>query len=320
MNGKHIILAGGSGFIGSALTQRLLAVGARVTVLTRSDRMTPESGVRSVVWDGRSRGPWADVLEGADALINFSGKNVNCRLTTRNKRELLTSRLEALKVLGEAVGRCSQPPGLFVHCSAVGFYGDSDRACNENAPPGSGMLADITKTCEAAFYGMAFADTRKVVLRLGVVLGREGGALPVLAGLTRCFLGGAAGNGRQAVSWIHVQDLNRMILEVIGNAKLDGVFNAVSPQSVTNAELMRTLRRVLNRPWSPPVPAWLLRVMGFVIGINAELILTGQRCLPTRLQQTGFEFEHKDLESALQGLLGSAVRRDSKNSGQGLRK
>jgi hypothetical protein len=170
--------------------------------------------------------------------------------------------------------------------------------------PGSGMLSDITKTCEAAFNGMAFADTRKVVLRLGVVLGREGGALPVLAGLTRCFLGGAAGNGRQAVSWIHVQDLNRMILEVIGNAKLDGVFNAVSPQPVTNAELMRTLRRVLNRPWSPPVPAWLLRVMGFVIGINAELILTGQRGLPTRLHQAGFEFEHKDLESALQDLLG----------------
>ncbi|MEI6168865.1 MAG: TIGR01777 family oxidoreductase [bacterium] len=304
MNGKHIILAGGSGFIGSALTQRLLSGGARVTVLTRSDRIAPQAGVRYVVWDGRSRGPWTEVLEGADALVNFSGRNVNCRLTPRNKRELLTSRLEALKVLGEAVSRCRHEPGVFVHCSAVGFYGDTGRSCNEEAPAGSGMLADITKTCEAAINGMAFTDTRKVVLRLGVVFGREGGALPVLARLTRCFLGGAAGNGRQGVSWIHLQDLNRVFCEVLENAKLNGVFNAVTPQPITNAELMQTLRRVLNRPWSPPVPAWLLRTLSLVVGINPELILTGKRCLPTRLQQAGFEFEYQDLESALQNLLG----------------
>ena len=307
MSGHHIVLAGGSGFLGSALTQRLLARGDRVTVLTRSIRVAPQPGVRVVAWDGRSLGPWTKALEGADALVNLSGKNVNCRLTARNRRELLVSRLEAVQVLGEAVGRCRHKPGVFVHCSAVGFYGDTDRPCHEAAPAGTGLLADITKTCEAGFNGVSCSGTRKVMLRLGVVLGKEGGALPVLARLTRCFLGGAAGNGRQAVSWIHAQDLNRIFLEVLENAKLDGTFNAVAPHSVTHAELMRTLRRVLHRPWSPPVPGWVLRAMGFVVGINSELILTGQRGVPARLQQAGFEFDYKDLESALQNLLGTGT-------------
>ena len=302
MNGKHIVLAGGSGFLGSELTQALVSRGARTTVLTRAEKTTPESRVRYVVWDGRSLGKWTEALEGADAVINFSGKNVNCRLTERNRRVLASSRLEAVKILSEAVCLCRNKPGVFVHCSAVGFYGDTDRICDERSVAGTGMLAEITNTCEAAFNGYEFNDTRKVVLRLGVVLGNAGGALPVLVRLTRCFLGGSVGNGRQGVSWIHVQDLNRIFLEALGNPSLAGVYNAVAPQSVTNAELMRTLRSVLGRPWSPPAPAVLLRAMAYVIGINSELILSGQRCLPTRLQQAGFHFEYKDLAHALQNL------------------
>lgn len=272
-------------------------------MLTRSAGQTPPSGVRYVAWDGWSPGKWAEVLEGADALINFSGKNVNCRLTERNRGELLRSRRDAVKALGEAIGGCSKPPDVFVHCSAVGFYGNVDGICDENSAVGAGMLAGICKATESAFNGFEWRATRKVVLRLGMVLGPTGGALPVLTKLGRWFLGGSAGSGRQGVSWIHLQDLNRVFLEVLGNSNLAGVFNAVAPHPVSNADLMRTLRRILGRPWCPPSPAIMLRALGRVVGINSELILTGQRCLPARLEQAGFRFEYGDLEQALINLI-----------------
>lgn len=303
MNGRHIVLAGGSGFLGRSLTQTLLQGGARVTVLSRSTGVKSRHNVTTVSWDGCSLGSWAEVLEGADAVVNFAGKNVNCRLTEQNEFELLASRLNAVNVLGEAINRCRQTPGVLIHCSAVGFYGDTARSCDEQATSGTGRLADITRVCEAAFHDAPMPGVRKVVLRLGVVLGREGGALPVLARLTRCFLGGAVGNGRQQVSWIHERDLNRIILEALENPGFEGVFNAVAPLSVTNAELMKTLRRIMRRPWCPPVPAVVMRVMGYVLGLNSELVMTGQPCVPARLQQKGFQFDFEELEPALSDLI-----------------
>ena len=246
-----------------------------------------------------------DAIDGADAIVNFTGKNVKCRLTERNRRELAASRRDAVIVLAGAVNRCRSRPGVFVQCSAVGVYGDTASCCDEQTQDGDGILAEVVKTCEAAFRGTDLKDTRKVVLRLGVVLGREGGALPLLARLTRCFMGGAAGSGKQYLSWIHTQDLNRIIVHTLANPNIEGTFNAVSPMPVTNAEFMRTLRRVLGKPWSPPVPGVLLRASAFALGFNSELILTGQRCAPRRLQEAGFRFEFGDLEQALRDLLGA---------------
>jgi uncharacterized protein len=279
--------------------------GCRITVLTRSQPMTADKDVRFVPWDGRSVGSWTDAIDGADAIVNFTGKNVNCRLTERNQRELAASRRDAVIVLGDAVNLCRRRPGVFVQCSAVGVYGDTASCCDEQTKDGDGVLAEVAKTCEAAFRGCDLKDTRKVVLRLGVVLGREGGALPLLARLTRCFMGGAAGSGKQYLSWIHAQDLNRIIVHTLGNPNIEGTFNAVSPMPVTNAEFMRTLRRVLGKPWSPPVPGVLLRAIAFAVGFNSKLILTGQRSVPCRLQEAGFRFEFGDLEQALRDLLGS---------------
>jgi uncharacterized protein (TIGR01777 family) len=218
---------------------------------------------------------------------------------------LAASRRDAVVVLADAVNRCRRRPGVFVQCSAVGVYGDTESCCDEQTQDGDGILAEVVKTCEAAFRGTDLKDTRKVVLRLGVVLGRDGGALPLLARLTRCFMGGAAGSGEQYLSWIHAEDLNRIVVHTLGNPNIEGTFNAVSPMPVTNASFMRTLRRVLGKPWCPPVPGVLLRAAAFTLGFNSELILTGQRCVPSRLQEAGFRFEFGDLGQALRDLLGS---------------
>lgn len=273
--------------------------------MTRSQPRTAGKDVRFVPWDGRSAGAWTDAIDGADAIVNFTGKNVNCRLTERNRRELADSRHDAVVALASAMNLCRRRPGVFVQCSAVGVYGDTASCCDEQTKAGDGILAGVAKACEAAFLGCDLKDTRKVLLRLGVVLGRDGGALPLLARLTRCFMGGSAGSGKQYVSWIHAQDLNRSIVHTLGNPDIEGTFNVVSPMAVTNAELMRMLRTVLGKPWSPSVPGVLLRAIAFVVGFNSELVLTGQRCVPRRLQETGFCFEFGDLEHALRDLLAS---------------
>lgn len=305
MNGQHIVLAGGSGFLGRSLRSALKGRGCQITVLTRSRSMTADKDVRFVPWDGRLEGSWMDAIDGADAIVNFAGKNANCRLTERNRRELAASRRNAVIVMAAALNRCRRKPGVFVQCSAVGVYGDTESCCDERTKDGDGILAEVAKTCEAAFRNSDLKDTRKVVLRLGVVLGRDGGALPPLARLTQCFMGGAAGSGKQYLSWIHAQDLNRIIVHTIGSTNIEGTFNAVSPMPVTNAEFMRTLRQVLRKPWCPPVPAVLLRAVAFAAGFNSALVLTGQRCAPCRLQEAGFRFEFGDLEQALRDLLGS---------------
>ncbi len=306
MNGQHIVLAGGSGFLGRSLINALRGRGCRITVLTRSKSRMADRDVRFVPWDGRSAGPWTDAIDGADAIINFTGQNVNCRLTQPNLRELAASRRDAVIALAAAVNLCRKRPGVFVQCSAVGVYGDTASCCDEQTPEGDGIGAQIAKTCEAAFRGSDLKGTRNVLLRLGVVLGRDGGALPLLARLTRCFMGGAAGSGQQYLSWIHAQDLNRILVHTLGHTNIEGTFNAVSPLPVTNAEFMRTLRGILSRPWCPPVPGVLLRAASFALGFNSELLLTGQRCVPRRFQEAGFHFEFSDLPCALRDLLGEA--------------
>jgi len=267
--------------------------------------VSADKDIRFVQWDGRSTGEWTEAIDGADAIINFTGKNVNCRLTERNLRELTSSRRDAVIVLTDAVKRCRKRPGVFVQISAVGVYGDTQACCDERTNEGAGILADVVRNCESAFWISDLKDTRRVVLRLGVVLGTEGGALPLLSRLARFFLGGAAGSGRQYLSWIHVDDLNRIIAHILGNPGTEGTYNAVSPMPVTNSEFMRTLRRVFGKPWSPPVPAFMMRAVAFAAGLNSELILTGQRCVPCRLQEAGFQFKFVDLEQALRNLLGS---------------
>ena len=281
MASKRIVLAGGSGFVGQALAGRLLADGYEVIVLSRGGPQGRSGQALGTVvaWDGSTVGEWASLMEDALAVVNLTGKNINCRLTQSNRRDIIRSRVASVQAVGEAIRRCRRPPRVFIQTAAIGIYGDSgDQVCDESTPPGMGFLGETCRQWETAFEESPTPGVRRVVLRLGVVLGREGGAFPPLAALTRWFLGGAAGRGRQYVSWLHLADAVRIYRDAIDREDFQGIYVAVSPQPATNAQFMHELRAVLHRPWSPPVPAVAVRLGGRMAGINADLALVGQHC------------------------------------------
>lgn len=299
---KRVILAGGSGFVGQALAPVLLANGYDVVVLSRGAAHR-EGGVDYLQWDGKTLGAWASAIDGAEAIVNLTGKNINCRHNAENRREIIRSRVDPVRILGEAIAHCSKPPKVFVQTSGIGYYGDTgDRVVDEEAPRGNDFSAEVCRQWEGAFEERSLPATRKVVLRLGVVLGRTGGALPMLEKLTQFFLGGFVGSGHQFISWIHVADIVRMFMAAIEQEEMSGVFIATAPVPVTNSELMRELRRALHRPWSPPVPAPLARAGAWVMGTEGDLALLSYRCAPRRFLEHSFHFQFPNLRDAFANL------------------
>ncbi len=272
-----------------------------------SRRPAPAEGpIRTLEWDGRTVGPWAAELEGARAVVNLAGRSVACLYTAENRREIVASRVDSARAVESAIARCACPPPVWVQASSLAIYGNpGDRECGETAPHGSGFSAEVCEAWEKALFETIRVDgPRKIALRIGFVLGRDGGALEPLAKLARWYLGGAAGTGRQYISWIHVEDFCRIVQWVIDRAEANGIYNVTAPNPVTNAEFMREVRHVLGRPWSPPAPAWAVKLGArFVMKADPSLALTGRRCLPARLQEEGFAFLHADLPATLRELL-----------------
>ena len=302
MTSRRVVLAGGSGFLGQCLARELLAAGAEVDVLTRA----PAANIlgRAVAWDGSTVGDWTRVLEGAAAVVNFTGKSVNCRYTPSNRREILESRLRSVEALARACSACTVPPPVWAQAASLAIYGNPGAAvCDETAPHGSGFSVEVCEHWEAAFNNCDVPSTRKVLLRIGFVLGNGGGALEPLARLARFGLGGPAGSGDQYISWLHVADLNRMILWAIDSLDVAGTYNATGPAPVTNASFMGTLRKAVGRPWSPPVPAWMVKVGAWAMRTEPELVLSGRRCIPQRATAQGFKFTYPALDAALGDIL-----------------
>jgi uncharacterized protein len=301
----RVVLAGGSGFLGRSLAEEFAREGYEVVVLTRRPSKFSRARVREVEWDGRNVcASWARELEGAATVVNLTGRGVDCRHTPANRREILESRVRSVEAVGRAVRACGEPPRVFIQAGSLAVYGDAGtRVCDEQAPAGKGFPVDVCLQWERAFDSLELPRTRKILLRIGFVLGRDGGALPKLARLARFYLGGGAGDGHQYISWLHARDFRRLVLWCVGRPDASGVFNATGPCPVTNAEFMCELRCALRRPWSPNTPAWLVRLGALVLRTEAELALTGRRSIPDRLVEMGFKFVYTNLESALADLL-----------------
>jgi uncharacterized protein len=292
-----IVIAGGSGFIGQICRRLFSEAGYSVIVLTRKQPVE----VSEVYWDAKSLGDWVSKLDGAIAVVNLCGKTIATKFTESTKAEILTSRTATTKLIGDAIEICEVKP-LWLNASAIGFYGDrGDEVLSETSSSGQGFLGETCLAWEDAILKHN-VDCPKAVVRIGVVLGAGEGALKPLVTLTKLFLGGAAGNGKQSFSWIHAVDLVRMMVWIVNERKV-GIYNGTAPSPVTNAEFMACLRGVLHRPWSPPAPAIVLQVIGNLFGPDASLLLSSQRVLPTRALSEGFQFEYSELEPALKSLL-----------------
>jgi hypothetical protein len=303
LRGDYVILAGGAGFLGQSLAKFFLDEGYQPIVLTRSPKTYQGAG-RALAWDGKRQGGWASALDGAAAVINLAGKSVDCRHTPENQREIIASRVDSVHAVGQAMQQCETPPAVWIQAGSLAIYGDAhERLCDEHAPHGEGFSVGVCEQWEKAFDEYAALPVRQVFLRIGFVLGRDGGALDKLADLAKMFLGGATGSGRQYISWLHIQDFNRMCYWAIENARAQGVYNATGPTPVTNAEFMQSLRKTLHRPWSPPVPSFAVKIGATLMGTEADLALTGRRCVPQRLLDEGFQFKYTELQPALQQLL-----------------
>ncbi len=254
-------------------------------------------------WDGRSTQGWGHLADGAYAIVNLAGENIaEGRWTAERKRRIRQSRLNAGRAVVEAVQKAKQKPSVVVQASGVGYYGPrGDEEITEDFSPGSDFLGKLALKWEYSTAPVEDWGVRRVVIRTGVVLSLEGGALPRLLLPFRFFVGGPLGDGRQWVPWIHITDEVRAIRFLMEKEDARGPYNLTAPNPVTNRELVRVLGQVLRRPAWFPVPAPVLRLL---LGEMSAVLLTGQRALPRRLLETGFAFRFPDIRSALQNLFG----------------
>ncbi|MBP9223556.1 MAG: TIGR01777 family oxidoreductase [Verrucomicrobiales bacterium] len=300
----RVVLAGGSGFLGQALAKTLTGEGYEVVILTRAPEKYTGAGT-AVGWDGRTVDDrWVRYLEGAAALVNLAGTPVERRPTERNREEILRSRVDPTLALGEALRLVYRPPAVWVQAGSLAIYGDAgDRLCEESAYVPEGYPSDVCVAWEEALGLAVRPEMRWAVLRIGFVLGRDGGALPTLARLAKLGLGGAIGGGRQWISWIHLEDMMALFLEAIRNPAVQGICNATGLQPVTNAEFMGTLRKSLGLSCGLPTSAFLVKAAAPLLNTDADLALSGRRGLPCRIHGLGFRFRFHELEDALTDLL-----------------
>jgi uncharacterized protein (TIGR01777 family) len=288
--------------VGSALVKALLAHGHEVTKVVRPGGPV---GAGSVLWDPADGTLDAAALEGFDGVVHLAGENIaSGKWTKEQKQRIRDSRVDGTALLCSRLRILKRPPQVFIQASAVGYYGDrGDEELTEASPGGRGFLAEVTREWEAASSALDGTAVRVVRLRTGVVLAREGGALAKMLGPFRTGLGGKVGSGRQYVSWITLGDLVSIIEFALEEPRLNGAVNAVAPNPVTNAELTRTLGKVLGRPAIATLPAFVARTM---LGrqMADELLLASTRVIPQKLLETGYYFSHPDLEAALRDILG----------------
>jgi uncharacterized protein (TIGR01777 family) len=304
---NRIIIAGGNGFIGRLLTESLVSGNNDIVVLTRSPGPAAQS-IRQVRWDGRTLGDWARELDGASALINLAGRSVNCRYNERNRREILESRVDSTRALGEAIARCSTPPRVWLNASTATIYKHTfDQPMDEatgiiGATPEAkdAFSIEVARAWEETLDKAPTPATRKVAMRTAMVFAAsKGGAYRVLRGLTRWGLGGAVAAGRQFISWIHEVDLCNCVQWLIDRDDFSGPVNLASPNPIPHREMMEIMRRECGVPFGLPATRGMLEFATFVHRTEAELIIKSRRVVPGRLLAAGFQFRFPRMEDAV---------------------
>ncbi|HEY8917938.1 MAG TPA: TIGR01777 family oxidoreductase [Chitinophaga sp.] len=306
---KKIVVAGGTGFIGQGLIDHFGKENDLV-ILTRHPK--PDQGrVTYVPWDGQTLGNWASRLENADLLINLTGKSVNCRYTERNKKEIFDSRTHATTVLGEAIRSLAHPPRLWVNAASATIYRHAeDRPMDEfTGEIENDFSVQVCKKWEQTFNDITLPHTRKVVLRIAVTLGHQGGVMAPYLNLMKFGLGGYQGNGRQMFSWVHITDVCRMIAWLYEQPQLSGTFNCSAPNPVPNKTFMQMLRKAGGHYIGLPAPTWMLALGARMIGTETELLLKSRWVLPARITQAGFTFQYPQLQPAFESILQQLPRR-----------
>ena len=298
---KKIIIAGGTGHIGSSLADYFIQRGHDVRVLTR--KVSKRNSQFSItLWDGVNPGSWMQDLEGSDVLINLCGKSVDCRYTKANKLKLIESRVNTTTLLGQAVTECKKPPSLWINASSSAYYGFSDKIVNEDSGPGDDFPATICVKWEQAFFSLHTPETRKVAWRLGVVLQSGKGLIAPFVRLAKSYMGGKLGTGNQYFTWIHERDFLNAAIWTIDNSTAEGVYNLTSPEPVTNVVFMNALRNAIRVPIGISLPTWLVHFGGKIIGTEPYLVLDGRRVVPRRLMDSGFKFRFPEIKHCLNDL------------------
>jgi len=304
MKYKKIVLAGGNGYLGSLFANYYRDKADEIIILSRTSKPAVEN-ITTQVWDGRTEGDWQTALKGADMLINLCGKNVNCRYTKANREEIITSRIIPTTLLGRAIENMENPPMLWINITSATIYRHAeDRPQDEETGEiGSGFSIDVCKQWESAFFETHTPNTRKIALRMGIVIGMSDSAFPRLLNLVKFGLGGKQGNGQQYMSWIHEQDAASVTEWLLEHPGLNGVINCTAPGPIKNAEFMAAIRHADGILFGLPTPALLLSIGAAIIGTETELILKSRWVLPTRLTDSGYKFLYSDAEHAINDLL-----------------
>ncbi|OGN75960.1 MAG: TIGR01777 family protein [Chloroflexi bacterium GWB2_49_20] len=299
----RILISGGTGMIGRPLVTRLQESGHQLWILTRKIGARHNlKNIQMVHWDGSRLGEWSEYVNQVDAIINLAGENIGAkRWSDKRKKQIIESRVNAGEILTEAIKQARKRPRVFVQASAIGFYGvNRHENLTEASASGDDFLADICIKWEESSNGLESLGIRRVVIRTGVVLSKNEGALNRMLIPFKLFVGGPIGGGRQMISWIHPFDEIAAIQYMLENDELAGVFNLTAPEPISNADLGRYLARITHRPYWLPVPAFALRIL---LGEMCTLVLDGQNVTSLRLVDAGFQFKYGKIEDALKNLL-----------------
>ena len=299
---KKMIIAAGTGFLGSILIEYFKDKAQEIVILTRGKSVT-KNNIKYVNWDAKSFSGWEHELENSDVLINLAGKSVNCRYNERNKNEIMASRIDSTAILNKAALQCKNPPKHWLNSSTATIYkGSYHKQMDEvNGDKGFDFSMKVARAWEKVFFKTETPQTLKTALRTSIVLGKKGGAYPMLRKLAKIGMGGKQGNGRQYVSWIHQHDFARAV-EFVINTQAEGVVNVVSPTPVRNTKFMAAIAKHVKAPFAIPISKLMLDLGAKIIGTETELVLKSRNVIPKRLQENGFTFKYTNLDEALQNL------------------